>query len=280
MASGLYRYLPPAFLREEVQPALQGLLSQELGDQVSLQFEKMTTEETIPYLEKLPPQGLFLVLGIPPVEERAFVEIDTSFGLAMIDRLLGGGGEVPAFLRSLTEIEEGVLSYLVLKLLARFHERSDRTPGSHFRLYEIRSLSEELASLVKPGSSSLVVMIGMAMGDRTGYARFILPAPFVQKAFSEPAKEFAESDHRYYENRLESLGFIKTDLWAEVGRSTVKANELEALHPGDVMLLEETSAGFHEGKIQGRLMLRAGSGGGQGYLCEVVDSGEKLQVRI
>ncbi|MBI2083112.1 MAG: flagellar motor switch protein FliM [Deltaproteobacteria bacterium] len=280
LASSFYRYLSPALLRDEIQPSLQELLTTELGTDVSFQFDTITTQATGSYLEKLPPQGVFLVLGLPPMEERAFVEIDSQLAFAMIDRLLGGGGEVPPFLRALTEIEQGVFSYLLLKILARFYERCDRSAKSHFRLYEIRSSSEELASLVKPEASSLILMINVTVGDRSGYCRFIFPAPFVQRAFSEPVKEMAEADHRYEEGRLQNYGFVKTDLWAEVGRTTVRARELESLNVGDVVLFDQTSAEYHEGKVQGQLTLRIGLGQEAAYPCEVIDSNETLHVRL
>ena len=99
LAELFHRYLPTALLESEIQPALQELLTAELGEEVSFQFDKMTTEETVPTLEKLPPQGAFLILGLPPTGERAIIELDLPLAFSMTDRLLGGGGEVPHFLR-------------------------------------------------------------------------------------------------------------------------------------------------------------------------------------
>lgn len=280
LAESFRRYLSPTLLENEIRPALQELLTTELGEGVSFQFEKMTTEETTLTLEKLPPQGAFLILGLPPTAERAIVEFDLPLAFSMTDHLLGGGGAVPHFLRPLTEIEQGVFSYLVLKLLSRFHDRTGRSPRGHFRLYEIQSSSEGLSSLLKTDSRSLVIMVHVTVGDRTGYCRFVFPASFIRHACAEPVKDTTETGRQFYLDQMKRFPFIKTDLWAEVGRTTVKAKELETLCPGDVVLLEETAAAYRDGKIEGRLTLRVGQGEHLEYPCEVVDSDRKLRVKL
>ncbi|MEO1174024.1 MAG: hypothetical protein AAFX94_18550, partial [Myxococcota bacterium] len=65
----------------------------------------------------LPSTGCILIVGAAPTEHKLLVDIDTSLIGFAIDRLLGGAGEAGRILRPLTEIEQGVVSFLLLKVI-------------------------------------------------------------------------------------------------------------------------------------------------------------------
>ena len=65
----------------------------------------------------IPQTTCLLALGAAPLEHKILVELDMALAAFTIDRLLGGNGDAGQILRPLTEIEEGVLSFVVLKVL-------------------------------------------------------------------------------------------------------------------------------------------------------------------
>mgnify|MGYP001602769900 CR=1 FL=1 len=103
-----------------------------------------------------------------------------------------------------------------------------------------------------------MISLHLKVGDRAGYARLILPSPFVEKAFLESTER--KSEIPYDAARLAPFGYIPTEIWGEVGRTTLKAQAVNDLEPGDVVILEESEAHVHKGKLEGTLSLRVGKG--------------------
>src|SRR5262245_13918447 len=68
----------------------------------------------------VPAVACLLVIVAAPSEHKILVDLDSSVAAFCIDRLLGGSGDVGRIQRPLTEIEEGVLSFILLKVLAHF----------------------------------------------------------------------------------------------------------------------------------------------------------------
>ena len=265
LLEGLQSFLPRVGFSEDLGRSIKRLLAKELGLSFSFQREKIATVDLTATLRSLSHQGVYALFGMTPLEGKAILEIDPFMAQMAIDRLLGGKGEPLTMIRPLTEIEEGVLSYLFLKILAHIFERCGRSARVHFRLEGFRSSSDEILPMVKQGESGVLILLRITFGERAGYARLILPSPFVQRALLEPleaaqAAGMFERDLQYYAARLENLGFLQTTLWAEVGRTTLKAKEMKGLEAGDVVLLERTGARVKDGKLDGFLPVRVGRG--------------------
>ena len=182
-------------------------------------------------------------------------------------------------LRPLTEIEEGVISYLFLKILSEIFERCGRSARVHFRLEECRSSPEGLLPLPRGG---VLISYRLSLGDRSGYARLILPSPFVEKALLEPLEgaEIGGRELTYYAARLSNLGFIETNLWAEIGSVSLRGTDLKNLEAGDVVLLDKTQARWHDGKLEGHLPLRLGRGECGAFRGEVVSGEGPLRLKL
>lgn len=283
----LRSFLPRIGFSDELGRSLRRLVGRALGTPFSFREEKITNIRLSTALPTLPKQGVYLVFGLAPLEEKAFLELDPFLAHVAIDRLLGGTGEPLTMVRPLTEIEEGVLSYVFLKILAEIFERCGRTARVHFRLEGYRSSSDEILSLVSgSGKEGRGVMISyrLTVGDRSGYGRLILPSPFVEKAFLEPMEggqaALSERELQYYAARLSNLGFLATNLWAEVGSATLKAGELADLEAGDVVLLQKTGARLDGERLEGYLPLRLGRGECGSFRGQVVSGEGPLRLKL
>jgi len=281
LINSLYRFLPPTQFSEGLHNSLSTLLTKEIGEDFSFRLERIFSSEVSPYLETLPKQGVYLILGMAPHEEKGILEIDLMFAHSLIDRLLGGEGEPLTALRPLTEIEQGVLTYILLKVISHFYEECGGTAGVHFRLEDHRSSPTELIPSLKgarpDGAKRFVILSWQAsLGKGSGYFRLLLPAPFVERLRPIHSGDEAE----YNEKRFQELGFLKTDLWAELGRTTLKNSELTSLKAGDILLLDQTEARFAEGGLSGHLTLRLGSGERSAFRARLTGLSKKLQVKM
>lgn len=273
LVNALYRYLPLNARTDEICGAIEKLLSDELGSVFSFKLSRLLTVDGAPYLQTLPRPGLFLVIGMVPLEEKAFCDIDLVFAHTLVDRLLGGEGEASDPLHPFSELEEGVLSYLALKVFSLFYELCGASARVHFRLHGVASSPDHLKPFLQEGARMVVLTMEARLGGHAGYFRLLFPSPFVQKAFLEPAADFTAAEKKFYRERIGDLGFVRTHLWAEAGRGTVRPDELRNLKEGDVILLDRAD--------RGRPLLRVGGGETAAYQGALVAEDEStLKVRL
>jgi len=281
LLSALQSYLPRIGFAEGLKGGIQSLLRQHLGPAFSFELESVRTisaDAIGTFLSELPSSGIYLQIGLVPVESKAFCEVDPLMAHVMIDHLLGGAGEPLTMIRPLSEIEQGIFSFLVLKVLSLIYEKCGASARVHFRLEVVRSMVSEL---VPPKGSAVALTFRLILEDRSGYLRIVLPSPMVQKGFLEPFAGAGTSDEEREGllARLESLGFVETDLWAEVGRTILKAKELQKLERGDVVLLDQSTVILKGGQISGRTALRLGKGAHGALRAKIVGS-NPFQVEI
>jgi flagellar motor switch protein FliM len=279
-------HLPRVGFSDELGKALKILVSREIGPKFSLQRDHVAAVDIPQKLQGLTRQGVYLLFGLPPLEQKGVLELDPLIAHMAIDKLLGGSGEALTMIRPLTEIEEGVLSFLFLKIFNLIFERCGKQARVHFRMEGFRSSPEEIVPLFKNQRDGVYFSFHLTLGDRAGYARLLLPAPMAQKAFLDPLdgaapRDFgSEREMEYYGARLANLGYLRADLWTELGRTPLKVAEINQLEPGDVIVLEKTQARIQGGKLSGSLPLRIGRGERGSFRGEIVPSADSLQVRL
>ncbi len=257
--------------------AVQILIARELGSSFSLAVERIASVSVAQKLQEFPRQGVYVVIGLEPLEQKAVLELDPLITHMAVDRLLGGKGELLTAVRPLTEVEEGVLSYLVLKILALIYERG-KSEKVHFRLEGIASSSDEILKKIRPEDPGIMISCRLRLDSQTGYARLILPSPLAQKAFLE-SPGLSKEEGVDACARLSRLGFLGTSLWAELGRTTLNVGEINHLEPGDVVLLENSRAHSEGGQLKGSLSLRVGRGE-KSLRGEIVSNTGPLMVRL
>ncbi len=276
-------YLPRVGFSDELGKALKILVGREIGPTFSFHRDHMSAVNIPQKLQGLTRQGIYLLFGLPPLDAKGVLEIDPLIAHMAIDKLLGGSGEPLTMIRPLTEIEEGVLSFLFLKMFALIFERCGKQARVHFRMEGFRSSPEEIAPFFKNQPDGLYFSFHLTLGNRAGYARLFLPTPMAQSAFLEPlegAVPSGEKEREYYGARLANLGFVPTEVWTELGRTSLKVADINALEPGDVILVDRTQARIQQGRLSGAVSVRVGRGERGSFRGEIVPSPDRLQVRL
>src|SRR3989338_9938513 len=151
VVEALRGFLPRIGFSDELGRSIRRLVGRTVGSSFSFKKEKIRSLSGPSDPSSLPPLGIYLIFGLAPLEEKAFLELDPLIAHVAIDKIPGGTGEPLTMLRPLTEIEEGVISYLFLKILSEIFERCGRSARVHFRLEECRSSPEGLLPLQRGG---------------------------------------------------------------------------------------------------------------------------------
>jgi len=180
----------------------------------------------------------FLVPG--PHRGRAVLEIELPLAHAAVDTLLGGAGEAVG-VRPLTDIEEGVASFVILEALKALVPAMEGLPK--LRLEGVaRGLDEAITRLSEEGPV-LVAQLRARLGSQEGMVRLFVPSGVldvmepVQAA--EQRRAALQADIQAHLGRLSS---VRTWLRAEIAQAEISSGDLSSLRVKDVVLVDAFSA--------------------------------------
>jgi flagellar motor switch protein FliM len=180
----------------------------------------------------------FLVPG--PHRGRAVLEIELPLAHAAVDTLLGGAGEAVG-VRPLTDIEEGVASFVILEALKALVPAMEGLPK--LRLEGVaRGLDEAITRLSEEGPV-LVVQLRARLGTQEGMVRLFVPSGVLDvmepPQAAEQRRAVLQADIQAHLGRLSS---VRTWLRAEIAQAEISSGDLASLRVKDVVLVDAFSA--------------------------------------
>ncbi|MBI5545532.1 MAG: type III secretion system cytoplasmic ring protein SctQ [Deltaproteobacteria bacterium] len=249
-----------------------GMLTGEVGESVKQGLHRVFDDDVVlwlDYVHALPPRSLRKIMGDPtflgviapaPHGPRGLVELDLVLAHSIIDLLLGAPGE-SAVARPLTEIEQGVLSYVLLETFKAFSPGAAE-PGRHrLRLERVVGSIDEGLALFEEETTVAVVELKVLIGAAaTGYLRLHLPASAIHAAVPPENSPYRRSRRlTRLRGNIHRLSQLRIPVRAEIGRAELTGGDIAALRSGDVMLVDELTTRSDKGE-NGRAHLRIGAG--------------------
>ncbi len=218
------------------------------------------------------------VLAPGALQGRAVLEVELSLAHAAVDLLLGGAGEMVG-LRPLTDIEEGVMGYVVLealKVLVPTLQQAVPRP----RLDGVARGVDEVSARLGDDGPMLAVHLNATLGQHAGMVRLVVPAAVLEAA--EPVVESAQRRTRLLadmETNAGRLSAVRSWLRAEIGSAEISAQDLASLRVKDVLLVDALSARPDRGE-DGTAQLRVGTGRAGRAEAEVFIENGRYRARI
>ena len=246
LTEGLLNFLPQAGLKEDIQMALRKALQQYIPD-VGYYLERIEEVSFQNLFQTLPSPCCVGVLGLKPFPQKGFIEIDPVLSHLLIEKLLGGKEEGMNELRPLTETEQGVVEFLLLKCLAQIHKVTGEAAKLHFRLEDMVLEASQIRRHAKEEEKLACLKFHVSLLQRSGFVHLYLPHPWVVEGFLK-GRELKEDFSAFPQ-----YGDLECELWAGLGEVQVPYADLRSLASGDVVLFDQTGihkAGDHwEGEV-------------------------------
>src|SRR5690606_36480175 len=118
--------------------------------------------------------------GMLPKEQHMLVEVDLTVAQQAVDRMLGGNAEDTDGQRPLSEIEEGVFSFILLKALALLQEGPAAEHQLALKLGGVVGSYDELSGRVPDDTSYLCVGFKLFFDLAVGFLRVYLPEEVIK----------------------------------------------------------------------------------------------------
>ncbi len=263
--------LPDGLLSGGTDDAVRQRLKGIFDAEVSLGLEYVHSVAPKELAKLIPAATVLGVLSPSPHATRGLVEMELGLAHAIIDQLLGANEA--SLVRPLTDIENGVIAYVLLEAFKAITPPGSEQGRNRLRLEGILASVEEGLELLQDESAVAVVELKAGVGVSSGYIRLILPASSVNHAVPPEASPSRRARRlKHLQSGLHRLAGIKAQLRIEIGGVELTGSDLSRLRPGDVMLLDQLTLKAHRGE-SGTGWMRVGLGR-RGRIAVSLEAGE------
>ncbi|MBF0493123.1 MAG: hypothetical protein HQM15_10130 [Deltaproteobacteria bacterium] len=279
----LLSYLPFQLDELPIKRAVEEFLSQQFREEAKISLERIEESNLRKIMQALPEFCVLGQLSVQPLEGKAFALFDYTFIFGLIHRLLGAKGEVPIEMRNLSVLEEGVLEFLILKVLSLFYNANNQDTSLQFRFEALHQGTKKLAAFQRQETAVALVHLRIQVGGQSGYLLIALPHPLVEGLFLKTrhySEDWLLQWNKRCLKRLSEMDYIKTQVLAEIGSVTLTIAEKNQLERGDVILFDQTFCHFSDEILSGNVVVKVGENANQGFLAQVVSAESPVLVKV
>jgi flagellar motor switch protein FliM len=204
--------------------------------------EQLTYSE---FIHSLPNPTCFAILQAPPLEGQMCFELSPLIVFPIIDRLLGGSSaELYIPQRPLTSIEWRLINRLVERALQHLAEVWRNLVDAHFEVVGVES-NPQLVHIVAPSEVVVFITFEIKMGSCAGTMSMCVPFNTIESVLSKLTTQSwfgyktKGATETQQQRLLHNLTRSTVGVTAFLGQTRIRLNELRALRPGDMILLDK-----------------------------------------
>lgn len=282
--NALLCHLPQTPFEQGFKKRLRDLLSQLVHADVDVWFDGARALAQGELKRVLAEPTCVAVVGLPPRTDKALLEVDLTVAQFAIDKMLGGGAEDVDGQRPLSEIEDGVFSFILLKVLQLVTADLEESQLG-LRLEAVHGTLASLKERYPTSDACLCLSFKVFFNQKVGFARIYLPLALLSEALTGATPEEGPAQQRALarmQQRIDLVRLVTAPLVVEVGRITLPVADVEALDTEDIILVEDSELRLEPGEppaLTGRAQCRVGDGA-HGVLTGTVVVGERGRYEI
>ncbi|HEY3062896.1 MAG TPA: flagellar motor switch protein FliM [Chloroflexota bacterium] len=201
------------------------------------------------YIHQLSNPTLVNLIELQPLSGRIVVEMNMNLGLAMLDRMMGGPGQVSQRRSELTDIEMALLRSLGATVSAALKDGWSAVADVQPVLVET-VLNADLVQAALPGDIAALLLFEINTLGLSGMLSICVPHPVIeplmdrlntQAWFSSGSRKSGSDDDRH--KLADGIRHAQLPISVELGSTTITIGELLDIRDGDVIRLDRSSDG-------------------------------------
>lgn len=183
------------------------------------------------------------VVDFAPLEGSILIELASNLGFAIVDRMLGGGGNPLEKSRDFTEIELIILERVLEICTELLIDPWESVVNIEPRLERIETNSQ-FAQFISPSEMTAIVTMNIKVGNVEGLMNICIPYSCVETVIDKLNTKYwystmREKDGEDYQEAIESIiNRAKIPIRALLGRSTISVNDFMNVQIGDIIKLD------------------------------------------
>ena len=231
---------------------LSSQLSGMLRNVCDVQVMQIEEQRYYEYNNSLPDTSLFGLINFKPEGEHysdsiLIMNMDSGIGFYLIDRLLGGSGELHNLTRDYTEIELAILENVLGKVVVKLQDAWRNSIDCTARLTSVET-NARLLQVIAPEEIIVIVMLNVKIGDMTAPMTICIPAESLEEVIDKFSVRYTRTnnrrldpDHERIKKEILLQGVCNTDMkiQATFDRLELKLWEIMQLQPMDVIPLNK-----------------------------------------
>ncbi len=194
------------------------------------------------FIRSIPSPTTMAIVQLDPLKGSAIIEIDPNIAFAIIDRSFGGGGTGQNYNRELTDIENSVIEFVLVSLLANMREAWGQVVTLRPRFRQLET-NPQFAQVVPPTEMALLVTIETRINETEGMINLCLPYITLEPIASRLSAQQWYSISRGNEsaenisNIHNEIKNVNIGLKAVIGNTSITVRETLKLKVGDHICL-------------------------------------------
>lgn len=210
-----------------------------VADVALVSADQLTYDE---FIRSVPNPTLISILRMDPLDGNVIFEINLNLVFAIIDRLLGGPGQITAKVRELTEIEESLIKTVISRALFNLQEAWKSMLEVEFQILDLET-NPQFAQIAPPNDMVVLITFEAKVAETSGMISICIPysvlepniGKFSAQQWFSGVRRAAHSESKTIQKELEK---IKVDLSAQLGDVCLSLQDLVDLRKGDVIRLD------------------------------------------
>lgn len=196
------------------------------------------------YIHQLANPTLVNLVELQPLSGRIVVEMDVKLGLAMLDRMMGGSGQMTLRRSELTDIEMALMRSLGATVSAGLRDGWTAVADLQPVLVET-VLNADLVQAALPGDIAALLLFEIHTLGMSGTISICVPHPVIeplmdrlntQAWFSSGSRKSGSEDDRL--KLADGIRGARLPIGVELGSTTITVGELLDIREGDVIRLD------------------------------------------
>src|SRR5580704_9426567 len=211
----------------------------------SLQLAKVHIESYQKFTESLPNPSYITLFKTEPLKGAGLLVIPPRLALTLVDRLLGGPGQMPADNRDLTDIEVALSDQSAMLILSEWCNHWPEMRDLHATILGHENNSKFLQSS-PPDTSMLILTVSASISEQNETFQIVFPyatlEPLMRLLNPELTGAAAPAPRPIKPRWNPGFDEVKVPLTAEWQGLQMSAGDITRLKPGDVLGLDPACA--------------------------------------
>ncbi|MEW6235667.1 MAG: flagellar motor switch protein FliM [Candidatus Omnitrophota bacterium] len=197
------------------------------------------------FIRSIPNPTSLNVINMDPLEDKSLIELSPTLSFPVIDRLMGGAGNVFKKNRELTEIEQTIIEKVLYRAFDCLHEAWANVIPLNLSLEQSETNPQLLLQQYLPSEMVIMMTFEVTLGEISGTLSFCIPYPTLEPIagqlsstswYSATKKELSEEHAEVLYDRLRR---VHIPIVAYAGAAQMTLRELLDLKEGDVVQLNK-----------------------------------------